>query len=554
MGKAAATKDYTALIPPPPADLLLWLENRRAFTDNWLVFSCGWTRDPVVATKERCLHVRCTACGGAFDARRLDDDADVPCHHAAYGRQACEAYTGLYGDVMIKHRHKVACPLCGATAMGMHVSRVPHEAEKSIHPMVVGMIASGEPYAAAYCVTRRADKSGDIHIDVRKYEAYVFLPRKAVRLAGFVQGLGYHIDWQQRVRFYDNLGSVEHVYCATRQPFKGTHLENSRFRQYLRAGGAHPIGYLHLFAKKPQVENLVVQGCTHLVDAVINQDAYHKNIDLAQKSPRRMLGLAKPDFEAARTARLGPGQLGDYRALRGQYPKETPDDLAKMVTQMNTWSFDRMVKRGDSVPRVWRYLCKMRKKCRYTSIAGAQSHWDDYLRMAEQLGYDTADAAVRLPGNLRRAHDRLVGELNARREELAREKARAREEAFAKMTALLLPLAYEKDGLLIRPAESEADLRAEGKALGHCVGGYGQTHCDGRPIFFIRKASAPDAAYFTLQLDIKEKRIAQNLGKGNRRPPPDVTAFAEAWLAEVVKRYDFVKGAFKQKKARVRVA
>lgn len=56
-------------------------------------------------------------------------------------------------------------------------------------------------------------------------------------------------------------------------------------------------------------------------------------------------------------------------------------------------------------------------------------------------------------------------------------------------------------GLIITPAESEEQLIIEGKALGHCVGGYGKAHCSGESIFFIRHTESPKESYFTLQLD-----------------------------------------------------
>ena len=55
-------------------------------------------------------------------------------------------------------------------------------------------------------------------------------------------------------------------------------------------------------------------------------------------------------------------------------------------------------------------------------------------------------------------------------------------------------------------------------------------------------------------ISIFEGVSAHKTGKCSDEELAQLDAFAEAWLAEVVKRYDFVKGAFKQKKARVRGA
>lgn len=95
-------------------------------------------------------------------------------------------------------------------------------------------------------------------------------------------------------------------------------------------------------------------------------------------------------------------------------------------------------------------------------------------------------------------------------------------------------LRYEKNGLLIIPAENENQLIAEGKFLHHCVGGYGKEHCGGNCIFFIRRADAPDVPFYTLQLNTRTGRVIQNRGEKNCARTAAVQAFENAWLREVV--------------------
>ncbi len=59
---------------------------------------------------------------------------------------------------------------------------------------------------------------------------------------------------------------------------------------------------------------------------------------------------------------------------------------------------------------------------------------------------------------------------------------------------------------MIRPCADENELIAEGKALHHCVANYAQDHAEGKTaIFFIRKTSAPDEPFYTLEFDEKAK-------------------------------------------------
>ena len=77
-------------------------------------------------------------------------------------------------------------------------------------------------------------------------------------------------------------------------------------------------------------------------------------------------------------------------------------------------------------------------------------------------------------------HDQLV-----ERQQLIKDKKR--EQDFIKRFERMSRYSWERDGILIRPAESAAELRKEGKALHHCVANYAERHARGDlTIFFIR--------------------------------------------------------------------
>ena len=105
---------------------------------------------------------------------------------------------------------------------------------------------------------------------------------------------------------------------------------------------------------------------------------------------------------------------------------------------------------------------------------------------------------------------------------------------FEKQAERLEPLKWEHDGLVIIPAKSEQELIVEGKVLGHCVGGYGESHCQGNSIFFVRHRETPDIPFFTLQLDTKTGRVLQNRGRKNCDRTKEVQEFEKQWLAVIV--------------------
>ena len=97
-----------------------------------------------------------------------------------------------------------------------------------------------------------------------------------------------------------------------------------------------------------------------------------------------------------------------------------------------------------------------------------------------------------------------------------------------------LPFLRYADGayLAVLPAH-RSDLIAEGKSLGHCVGGkyYAQKHMSGESlIVFIRRASAEMTPFVTMELRMEDAHILQLFGAGNSDPQKDVRKFAEKFV------------------------
>lgn len=152
----------------------------------------------------------------------------------------------------------------------------------------------------------------------------------------------------------------------------------------------------------------------------------------------------------------------------------------------------------------------------------------DYWKDAERAGLDLESEVVAFPHSVTEAQARATAAIRYKEDAALRGK-------FEKMAKRLQALRWEYMGLIITPAESEEQLILEGKALGHCVGGYGKAHCNGESIFFIRRAESPKESYFTLQLDTATGKVLQNRGRHNCARTPEVEAFEQAWLCQVVK-------------------
>ncbi|MDD3429307.1 MAG: PcfJ domain-containing protein [Oscillospiraceae bacterium] len=120
-----------------------------------------------------------------------------------------------------------------------------------------------------------------------------------------------------------------------------------------------------------------------------------------------------------------------------------------------------------------------------------------------------------------------------------------RDQFFCKLAERFAPFSYQNGNLCIRIAKNRQELVAESKALNHCVAAYSEIHCNGRSIFFVRKADAPDTPLYTLQVNLKNKQrvCLQGLPAVNGIPK-EVDAFIDDWLQNVLHRYDIKRDIF----------
>ena len=107
---------------------------------------------------------------------------------------------------------------------------------------------------------------------------------------------------------------------------------------------------------------------------------------------------------------------------------------------------------------------------------------------------------------------------------------------------------YEADGLLIRPAASAAELRAESAALHHCVRNYADRMARMETcVLFVRHSETPEEPFFTVELSCG--RVLQLRGERNCSPPEWVLEFVDKWHREVFLPY--IKSE-EQKKKRIK--
>lgn len=179
---------------------------------------------------------------------------------------------------------------------------------------------------------------------------------------------------------------------------------------------------------------------------------------------------------------------------------------------------------------------KVLKTARYLRRQNEQAYtYRDYIRAVHNLGEDVTQDVILWPPRLRAAHDRVA--MAARYTTDRRTK-----EQFEEMSRIAQGLTWKHNGIIIRPAATPEELVQEGATLKHCVGGYAKSHASGRIILFIRHERRPERSWYTLNVDLKTKKIIQNHGYRNEMLPngthlcipKEVQDFVLAWTETIL--------------------
>lgn len=461
------------------------------------------------------------------------------------------------------------CPLCGTRCLVKKAAEIGRGRCVSDEAMIMSAclaeLSDGDgrrPLALiGWRVQRSADRYGNDRYTAEPLDAYVFAGRDAAKLTGcrtaYGGSTGYYLAikpaWDMPQAWRCDWYRSEEIYALTPELLESSSVANCKLDEYMAGDGIRerehwPVAYMRLWQEHPQAENLVHQGAGHILDALLekygSRPEWEKNragrmeipeLDWSEARPAQILRLDKDEWRCMREMSwdyyhwrvfVEAKRLGDRMRL--------PGDMV-LLHRYGGEDVEAILGRAP-LGRSLRYLLRQYERYGETpetdpeeaigdEIFGARE-LGDYWRMAEQCGWDLDDPAVKWPRDLPAAHDRA--------DEARRLMAEARQKKlFAGLYRSLRRYAWEDGGILIRPAKSLAELKKEGAALGHCVGGYGREHLDGRPIFFIRRASAPDTPWYTLQLDLAERKVIQNRGKRNCARTPEVQAFEDKWIAWV---------------------
>lgn len=476
-----------------------------------------------------------------------------------------------YGQTIdFLEEESVYCPLCGADTRLVHKSSL---RQGRTYAAMAAQVARVENYTVLlyWLIRRHWDEWGLYYTDVRPREA-ILLDEKGrlLRFSHAKYGELFEMPsekWEHRT-FRDPASLAYYSYgggwgTQTRNTvgafwwphtpeMKGSTGEKTGLCEFVQEAHGNPLIYLKLWRKHPAVENLLKAGWAFFIAREIERQEsaasyYMKTVsaempwlDFEKVAPHKMLNMSRPEVKTAAAYRWNADQLRlwlDYSELYGKRAKR-PDWLHDMMRRYSAAKLNQIFAMECDG---WE-ACDLHKVCNYLGkqdlpMQTAAQMFIDYRQMLEEQLQGAPASELQLwPPTLLVAHDAL-----ARTISIDSDPERAK--LFRQLKEKYTPLEWTDGEFCIVVPSSNTQLVAEGKTLDHCVGRYGKQHCEGQPIFFVRKYRRPERSYYTLNENLNglEPARVQLHGYKNdrikgkpRSIPPKVLAFVERWEKEVL--------------------
>lgn len=573
--KDSRMPNVCSLVPrTPPEGLREWaVQTYAAELDRGgLVYEAEYVEDYGMAQlldrwakprKVKMVRCRCSVCGESILLNWCKDQTH------GYGFVHPEDEEGDWARTPTAAGDETKCPICGHDVLVNKAAAVGRSYYVTAETSVMSAALVGESNMLAltgWTVQRRVYRSGSERLEFIPAEAYVFRSDGCAQLMGWANSYsgnaGYFIsycrEWRQPVYWSERWGATNKIFGLTPELVERSCLPNCKLDVYMEGRPEqprYPVPYLRLYQTHANVEHVLVHGLPRvlhdLIRREVNRQNWEKNVrglmvledlDWDESRPAQMLRLNKDELRLARSQDWGLLFWRLFTDAREFGEVLTGEDIQNAF-RLGDDNVTNLVGRGP-VAKSIRYLLRQceniddeyLRQCEDLDEEDEDAVPDDgeapdvttlldYWRMAQALERNLDDPAVRFPRDLLNAHDR-ASKLMAQRE------MNAMADQFRLRRRLLRKYSFKADGLLIRPAASQRELKEEGNALHHCVGTYGQKHASGgTAIFFIRKAKHPGESFFTLELDEKELKVRQNRGMHNCGRTEEVQAFEEKWMS-----------------------
>ncbi len=452
-------------------------------------------------------------------------------------------------DPKAKQGDIIVCPACENPARYKknHYEYVAADAEKYI-AVLLSAPRDETLYIRCFIATRYVQK-GKLEplTELAETQRYVFTEDFAARFGrdhDWVPAKGGWLkkqreEWTVRTRLTEPVfdGKANCYYalinkaCIKQTCMRYSEFNNINFGIYSYYYGAFsPINYLIFYRKHKGCERLIKCGLEDIVADQFRCYEVPDKINWNETEPHKMLGITKDALRAIRDKQIS---LSDYRTAREYFPGVPLNKLIGYVSVLHDQygTLENMARiTGERETDILNYLVKQ---------SAAIDLYRDYIECCRDIHADFSDRVIVYPRDFNAAHDRAAAAKKAviyadlkKEFDQRLEERRELEFSFGNLTA-------------VQPKNAK-EIVAEGRVLCHCVGGYAERHAKGAlTIMFLRKKSAPEKPYYTIEVS-RDNKIIQCRGyRNNRANNPKPKA-----VSEFEKRYQQYLNALIGQKAR----
>lgn len=479
-------------------------------------------------------HIQASCCGKSFD---------MP-----FRTMRSQDFDAFYG----KHNDEAVCPKCGRAVRLKQIARLGKKQKlEEYQPVAILSRRRGEIYVRAYWA-RKDYAELMAPPKVMLVEAYHFKPGQATMYFPS----SWDGKWTKNVcegRYNPNQRIIHEPFtesCMLGYRYISYHvigldaIEKSAFRYCLY--GVHIdtgpmkwdlMKYLAACCIWPRdIEMLQKMGVNELVNDLICGRKINKACyTWGESDPKTAFDLDGQELrEWLQDKNLKHLEL--YKRLRKKKLNTGFEMIQHIEDAVGPYHLEKLVKLCIDMKikpeRLMRYLVQFTGEG-VNPLHHTWQLYSDYIMMLHDLGRDDSPHNVRFPHNLTLAHDEACKELAALNMMRARE---AKEEERRKAEELLKTRTkrfnFEHGDYFVRVAETDEEIRAEGEALKHCVGGYAQRHMAGKTtILFLRRKDDPDKPLYTIEIMAGQlKQIHGYRNDVGKRPVTQTMAwFLDPW-------------------------
>ena len=535
----------------PPEGTIETVVKRGLLPRDILIYRAAMVFDPLQDRKRRMVHVHCTACAGETHLEYEKFQRGCP------GSYVSDPFGFIDpADGNVKRSHSICvCPSCGKGMEAIHIGRFHEVYEMDRVFCVTVHNIRGHLAILSWTIGKYARKTGEIFCVSQMWEGSVIVGCVLSRVVGYVKNMSaisFYSKWKARVKYYDGISDVSRaeIMDFPKDLVESTDSSHCALYEYVNDRGLsgkdrYPTGYLKLWCRHPNVENLVRNGLSPYLNSLIEAcggtaNGYEaanlrvtdveKHINFKEVKPHRMLGVDKCEVQYAK--KYGFKTIERCKQLRDEYGIRLTDEVFFEVNELGPDNFKyyfadtgfRYHRYKIPIVRMLNYLMRQKEEHKNCSsmigLGYLRDYWDSvflvYGRMEKNLLY---------PKNLVTAHDEILRLIKDKEDSVVNEGIMRRYEELSYMS-------FEDPsvGLLIRPVSSHAEIVSEGKILNHCVARYAKDVAEGKTcIFLIRDIEDPGVPYYTLEYH--NGVVRQNRGKSNCDRTQRVIEFEKSWLA-----------------------